>query len=159
MNKKVTYITRGGVIGALYVLFTMLSAMLGLSNGVIQIRFSEALCVLPMFFPEAVVGLFVGCLISNLLSGCVIWDVVFGSLATLIGAVGTRIFRKNKVLAFLAPILSNSLIIPVVLMKAYGVDADFWYLFLTILAGEALSVGVLGILVQGIVKKTIRFTK
>ncbi|MCP2867106.1 QueT transporter family protein, partial [Salmonella enterica] len=60
-----------------------------LASGAIQVRISEALCVLPFFTPAAIPGLFLGCLLSNLLTGCIIWDVVFGSLATLLGALGT----------------------------------------------------------------------
>ena len=73
--------------------------MLGLSSGVIQLRFSEALCILPIYTSAAVPGLFVGCIISNLLAGGVMTDVVFGSIATLIGAVGTRMIgQKHKML-------------------------------------------------------------
>lgn len=158
MNKNVMYVTRGGLIAALYVLLTMVSTAFGLSSGAIQVRFSEALCVLPMFFPEAVPGLFIGCILSNLLSGCVIWDVVFGSIATLIGAIGTRLLRKNKWLALIPPILSNSFIVPIVLIKAYGVESGFWFLVLTVFLGEFVSAGILGILVHQMLNKTARFT-
>ena len=88
MRKKSTlYLTRGALVTALYVALTYLATLFGLSSGVIQFRFSEALCVLPIFMPEAVLGLTVGCLLSNIISGCVIWDIIFGTLATLIGAI------------------------------------------------------------------------
>ena len=88
MKKKnlTIYTTRGALIAAIYVALTAIASAVGLSSGAIQFRISEALCILPIFMPEAVPGLFIGCLISNVLSGCVVWDVIFGSLATLIGA-------------------------------------------------------------------------
>ena len=89
MNKKVLFITQGAIIGALYTVLTVIAGSLNLANGVIQVRFSEALTVLPAFTPAAIPGLFVGCVLSNILTGCHPLDVVFGSLATLIGALGT----------------------------------------------------------------------
>ena len=94
-NKKIAlYTARGALIGALYVVLTLVSALFGLSSGVIQFRISEALCVLPIFMPEAIPGLFIGCIVSNLIAGGVFWDIVFGSIATLIGAILARLLRK-----------------------------------------------------------------
>ncbi len=143
-NTKVGSLTLGGAVAAVYVLLTLLAAALGLASGVIQLRLSEALCVLPIFFPAAVPGLFVGCLLANLLTGAVVWDVIFGSLATLLGALGTRLLRKKPVLALLPPILANVLIVPFVLSYAYGVPDGIPYLMLTVGIGEVLSCGVLG---------------
>ena len=78
-------ITRGAAVAALYTALTLVSAVFGLSSGVIQLRLSESLCLLPLVMPEAVLGLYVGCIISNLITGCAFWDIIFGSLATLIG--------------------------------------------------------------------------
>ena len=138
------FLAVGGLIAAAYVALTLAASALGLSSGVIQIRFSEALCILPMFTPAAVPGLFIGCLISNILSGCVIWDVVFGSIATLIGAAGTYLLRRNRWLAVSPPILANTIIIPFVLKYAYHLEDGLWVMFLTVAAGEIFSVGVLG---------------
>ena len=143
-NTKVGSLTLGGAVAAVYVLLTLLAAALGLASGVIQLRLSEALCVLPIFFPAAVPSLFVGCLLANLLTGAVVWDVIFGSLATLLGALGTRLLRKKPVLALLPPILANVLIVPFVLSYAYGVPDGIPYLMLTVGIGEVLSCGVLG---------------
>lgn len=143
-NTKAGSLTLGGAVAAVYVLLTLLAAALGLASGVIQLRLSEALCVLPIFFPAAVPGLFVGCLLANLLTGAVVWDVIFGSLATLLGALGTRLLRKKPVLALLPPILANVLIVPFVLAYAYGVPDGIPYLMLTVGIGEVLSCGVLG---------------
>lgn len=137
-------LTQSGVIAAVYVLLTLLAASLGLASGEIQVRLSEALTILPCFTPAAVPGLFVGCLLSNILSGGVLWDVVFGSLATLVGAVGTRLLRKHRFLACLPPILANILIVPQVLARAYGLPGGVPWLMLTVGIGEVLSCGVLG---------------
>ena len=138
------FLTQSGAIAAVYVLLTMLAAALGLDSGAVQLRLSEALTILPVFTPAAVPGLFIGCLLSNLLAGGVIWDVIFGSLATLLGAVGTRLLRKNRWLACLPPILANVLIIPFVLTYAYGIPGGIpWFMF-TVGVGEVLSCGLLG---------------
>ena len=110
-NKKVLFITQGAVIAAIYVVLTYIVSLLGLTNGVIQVRLSEALTILPVFTPAAIPGLVVGCVISNILTGAVIWDVIFGSLATLIGAVGTYLLRKHhRILYPLPPIIANTVI-------------------------------------------------
>ena len=110
MNKKVLYLVHGAVIAALYVVLTMLANALGLANYAIQVRFSEALTILPVFTPAAIPGLFLGCIISNTMTGCMLLDIIFGSLATLIGAFGTYLLRdKNKWLAPLPPIIANTI--------------------------------------------------
>lgn len=143
-ENKTLYLTQGAAVAALYVALTYLAWALGLSSGAIQVRFSEALTILPCFFGAAVPGLFVGCLLANLLTGAVVWDVVFGSIATLLGAIGTRLLRKNRWLACLPPIISNILIVPFVLVYAYGVPDTIPYLMLTVGAGEVISCGILG---------------
>ncbi|MBR5930443.1 MAG: QueT transporter family protein [Lachnospiraceae bacterium] len=143
----------GGLIAALYVVFTLIASALGLSSGVIQVRFSEALCILPVFTPAAIPGLFVGCIIANLLSGAIVWDVVFGSIATLIGAIGTYLLRKNRWLAAIPPILSNMIIVPFILYFAYKVGGGIWILFLTVGAGEVISAGILGELLYSALNK------
>lgn len=77
---------QAALIAAMYVVLTWVANLLRLANGVIQVRFSEALTILPFFTPAAIPGLFVGCIISNTITGSAIWDILFGSLATLIGA-------------------------------------------------------------------------
>lgn len=143
-ENKTLYLTQGAAVAALYVALTYLASALGLSSGAIQVRFSEALTILPCFFGAAVPGLFVGCLLANLLTGAVVWDVVFGSIATLLGAIGTRLLRKNRWLACLPPIISNILIVPFVLVYAYGVPDTIPYLMLTVGDGEVISCGILG---------------
>ena len=143
----------GGVIAALYVVLTIVANALGLASGAIQVRFSEALTILPVFTATAVPGLTVGCLLANLITGCALWDVVFGSLATLIGATGTRLLRKKPMLAWIPPVISNMVIVPIVLQQVYGVPDAWWYLVLTVGAGEVISCGILGLLLYHSIKK------
>ena len=164
MNKKNSILlldlTQGAMIAALYVVLTFIANLAGLASGVIQVRLSEALTILPVFTAAAVPGLAVGCVLANLLTGCAIWDVVFGSLATLIGAVGTRLLlKKSPVLAVLPPILSNIIIVPLVLQRVYGVEDAYWYLAMTVGAGEIISCGVLGLLLYRSLKNTKIFHK
>ena len=143
-NKKTVFICQSALIASLYVALTFVSALLGLSSGAVQVRLSEALCVLAVFTPSAIPGLAIGCLLANLITGCVVWDVVFGAVATLIGAVGTYLLKKRPILALLPPILSNTVIIPFVLKYAYGLSEGIIYIFITVGIGEIISVGILG---------------
>ena len=136
MHQSTVYMCRAAVIAALYVVLTLLSAALGISSGVIQFRLSEALCVLPVFTSAAVPGVAVGCLIANLVTGAPVWDVVFGSLATLLGALGAYALRRWKYLASLPTVLANAAIIPIVLIYAYGVPDGWLFLVGTVSAGE-----------------------
>lgn len=147
MNKKTVYLTHGALIAAMYVALTFVANLFGLASGVIQVRLSEALTVLPMFTPAAVPGLFVGCILANIMTGCAVWDVVFGSIATLLGALGTYfIGRKCKYLAPVFPIASNAVIVPFVLQYVYGAEEMWLYLFATVGIGEIISCGILGML-------------
>lgn len=133
------------MIAAVYVVFTIFIASFNLASGAIQIRVSEAMTVLPAFTNAAVPGLFVGCLIANLITGCAPMDVLFGSIATLIGAVGTyALGRKHRFLASVPPILANTLIIPFVLRYVYDIPGSIPFFMLTVGAGEVISCGILG---------------
>lgn len=145
-NVSVHMLVQGAAIAAIYIVLTMVFQPI--SFGLIQFRISEALCVLPYFTPAAVPGVFIGCLVSNFLGGAVIMDVVFGSLATLIGAVGSWMLRKNRYLVSVPPILANTLIIPWVLKFAYGSEDMIWFMMITVGIGEILAIGVLG---QGLI--------
>lgn len=150
---KTKKLTVASLIATLYVMLTLLARLFGLDSGVIQIRFSEALCILPIFTPAAIPGLFMGCLLSNILAGAVVWDVIFGSLATLLGAIGTRLLKGNRFLAVIPPILANTLIIPFVLSFAYGAEGTIPYFMLTVGIGEILSCGILGLFLYRYIKK------
>lgn len=150
-ENKTRNLVYGALIAAIYVVLTM--AFQPISYGPIQFRISEALCVLPFFTPAAIPGVTLGCLISNLLGGAVMMDVIFGSLATLIGAIGSWMLRGNRFLVSVPPILSNTLIIPWVLKFAYGAEDMVWYMMVTVGIGEILAIGVLGQLLISVLTK------
>ena len=157
-TKKITlYTTRGALIAALYVVLTLVSSLMGLSSGAIQFRISEALCVLPIFLPEAIPGLFIGCAVSNLIAGGVVWDIIFGSIATLIGAIGARLLRnlpkKLIWIATLPTVIANMLIVPFVLIYAYGTPEAYPFLCLTVGIGEIVCAGILGYFLYLTIKK------
>ena len=163
-NNAALYLTRGALVGALYVALTYLSSVFGLSSGVIQFRISEALCILPVFFPEASIGLFVGCIISNIFaSGVLPLDIIFGSLATLIGAFGAYFLRKlpKKLmwLATLPTIIANALIIPFILIFAYGAEGGYFFFMLTVGIGEIVCAGIGGTVLYYSLIKTKLFGK
>ena len=153
MNSRTRNIVYAAIIAALYVVLTEFAAMLGLASQPIQLRFSEALNAMCLFTPYAVPGLFVGCIIANLVTGAVIWDVIFGSIATLIGALGVYLLRKKKIPALICPVVSNSLIVPFVLKYAYGLSDGIWYFVITVGIGQIISCTVLGYILAKAVDK------
>ena len=126
-DKKVTFIVQAAVIAALYVVLTFVANALGLASHTIQVRFSEALCILPVFTPAAIPGLWIGCLLANLLTGAVIYDVIFGSIATLLAAVCTYLLRNHKIACTFPPVIFNMIIVPFVLVYAYGIPAVYFH--------------------------------
>ncbi len=145
-KQNVLFMTQAAMIAAIYVVLTLVFAPF--SFGEVQIRISEALTILPVFTPAAIPGLFVGCLIGNFAGGAILPDVIFGSIATLIGAFFTYKLRNQKrILAPVPPILANILIVPLVLRYAYGVALPIPFLMLTVGIGEVISCGVLGLLI------------
>ncbi len=148
MNKKTIYICQAAMIAAIYVVLTVFINAFGLANGAIQVRISEALCILPIFTPAAIPGLFVGCLLANTITGAVIFDIIFGSIATLIGAIGTYYLRNTKFVFTLPPVIANTIVVPLVLKYAYGLGDAYLYLVVTILIGEVLSICILGMVLK-----------
>ncbi len=152
-DKKVLFLTQAAMIAAIYVVLTYLFA--AFSFGEIQVRLSEALTILPVFTPAAIPGLFVGCLVGNILGGAILPDILFGSLATLIGAWGTWKLRTLAVTrhhipfyAVLPPIAANTVIVPFVLRFGYGVNLPIPLMMLTVGIGEIISCGLLGLLLH-----------
>ena len=141
-NLRVTFITHAAAIAAIYVVLTLVFAPI--SYGEIQVRIAEALTILPFFTPAAIPGLFIGCLMANVIGGSIVLDVVFGSIATLLGAAGTWMLRKNRWLAPLPPIISNTIIVPLVLSFGYGVLLPIPLLMAFIAIGEIISCYILG---------------
>ena len=159
-NKKVLFAVQAAMIAALYVVLTYITNLLGIASGSIQVRFSEALCILPFFTPAAIPGLWAGCFISNLITGGIIWDVIFGSIATLLGAVGTYLLRKHKFACTIPPVITNIIIVPLVLRYGYGfvteykgVDISLIFNAVTVGIGEIISICVLGSLLLGVLSK------
>ena len=152
-EQKTSYIVEAGVIAAFYVVLMLTNMEFSGASGLIQVRIAEALCILPCFTAAAVPGLFVGCLIGNIVTGSVIWDVIFGSLATLFAAFLTRQFRNKRYLASVPPIVVNMFVVPIILTKAAGVDQAIGAVSLGIGIGEFLSAGVLGQIVYSVLDK------
>lgn len=135
-------LSQAAMIAALYVVLTLVFAPI--SFGAMQVRVAEALTILPLFTSAAIPGLFVGCLLANLIGGAVVLDVAFGSLATLIGAVGGWLLRRNRWLVPIPAILANTVIVPLVLKYGYGVDLPLLLSAVYIAVGEIIGCGVLG---------------
>ena len=150
-SKKLVFICQAAVIAALYVVLTYVFS--AFASGVIQVRVSEALTILPAFTPAAIPGLVIGCLLSNTLTGCVLLDIIFGSVATLIGALGSYALRRHTWLVPIPPIVSNMIIVPVVLRFAYGATDAFPFMIATVGAGEIISCYLLGMILYGALKK------
>ena len=148
---SLTVMVQAAMIAAIYVVLTFIANAFGLANYAVQVRFSEALTILPYFTPAAIPGLFIGCLLSNILTGCALPDIIFGSIATLLGALGTYALRRWKWCAPICPIISNMIIVPLVLIYGYGLLIEglsalqcFGYYCLTVGVGEVISCGILG---------------
>ncbi len=153
-RRKTSFLTQSAVIAALYVVLTEVSALLGISSGIVQFRLSEMFAVLPIFTPAAIPGLFIGCLISNIIAGGVFWDVIFGSVATLLGAYGAYLLRKkNLYLVPLPTVLANTAIIPFVLRFAYGAEGSLLFFALTVGIGEIVTAEIMGIFLAKTLKK------
>ena len=150
-SKKLVFICQAAVIAALYVVLTYVFS--AFASGVIQVRVSEALTILPAFTPAAIPGLVIGCLLSNTLTGCVLLDIIFGSVATLIGALGSYALRRHTWLVPIPPIVSNMIIVPFVLRYAYGATDAFPFMIATVGAGEIISCYLLGMILYGALKK------
>ena len=150
-SSRIIYITQAALIAAIYTVLTMIAAGFDLASGAIQVRFSEVLTIMPFFTPAAIPGLTIGCLLSNLLTGCALPDIIFGSLATFLGAVGSYALRRNRWLCALPPIISNMLIIPFILTYAYHIPGGIPLFMLTVGTGELISCMGLGqILLQAL---------
>ena len=148
-NKSTLCLVEAAAIAAIYVVITL--AFAPLSYGEVQVRFSEALTILPFFTPAAVPGLFVGCLLANIIGGAILPDIIFGSIATLLGAIFTYLLRnKSRFLAPVPPIVSNAIIVPLVLRFGYGVNLPIPFMMLTVGAGEVISAGVLGLILLSV---------
>ncbi len=155
-------IARAGIISALYVVLSVV--VLPLSSGAIQIRFGEAMTILPLFFPESCVALFIGCAIVNLISGCALIEIVLGSFITLVSAILTcfigRMLKKGWLKILVGgsfPILLNALLLPLIWIWCYGV-LEYVYILqaLLIFFGQAVAIYGLGTLTYFALEKILR---
>lgn len=117
MKNSTRSLTRAALIAALYLLLTLIFQPI--SFQAVQFRISEALMLLPVLTVDAVPGLFVGCVLANLLGGGIWYDVVLGSIATLLAAIFARRFRRCPALAAAMPVLFNGAIVGPVVYMAY----------------------------------------
>lgn len=141
-KSKVQFLTQAAMIAAIYVVLTYLFQPFGFMD--VQVRVAEALTILPFFTPAAIPGLFVGCLLGNMLGGAVLLDIVIGSLTTLVAACLSYLLRKNKYLVALPPIIGNATVVPWVLRIGYGLATPIPLMMLTVGIGEIISCGILG---------------
>lgn len=155
--KKTSYLARCSLIAAAYAVLTL--AFPALSYGPVQVRVSEALCILPFFMPEAVWGLTVGCLVANLVGvtmGVTLpWDVLIGTLATFISVVLTRKIRI-KWLVPLPTVISNAVLVGIMLTYIILPSSEtvpLWYNIMTVGAGEVIACYGLGIPLFSVMEK------
>ena len=141
-RERLLNMAQGALIAALYATLTVIFAPI--SFGTVQVRIAEALTILPMFTSAAIPGLFIGCIIANLFGGAIIWDVIFGSLATLIGAAGGYRLRNSRWLVPIPTIIANGIIVPFVLKYGYGMDMPIILMMLYVSVGEIIGCYVLG---------------
>ena len=154
-------LTTAGIIAAIYTAMSLLSSVFGIAYGPIQCRFSEALTVLPFFLPEAIPGLFIGCIVTNLMSTVGPLDLILGSLATLLAALWTARVRKYW-MAPLPPVLCNAVIIgAMIAWYEVGFTEAFWGMFafnaLTVGIGQILACYGLGLLLLKVLSRTPAF--
>ena len=150
-------LTLAAFVAALYAVMSYFGSIFGLTFGAVQCRFAEALCVLPFLFPCTAPGLFVGCLITNLMSTVGPLDILFGSLATLLAALWTS-KMPNRYLAPLPPVLCNGVIVgAMITWYEVGFGPAFWPLFafngLTVALGEVVACYVLGSLLLSVLPR------
>ena len=135
---------RAAMIAALYTIFTLISGAMGLAGGVIQFRISEAFCILGIFTPSAIPGIAVGCLLSYLLVGGAMWDIILGSAASFIGMLGLRALRRFPYIAPLPYVLANVITVPLVLRFVYAAEGALSYFMLTVGIGEVVCAWIGG---------------
>jgi uncharacterized membrane protein len=143
-NKRVKMLTISAMIAAIYLVLTLIFYLTSFLP--YQIRFAEVLTVLPYFTPYAIPGLFVGCLISNILGGNGMWDIAIGSLATLLSAYLTYKISfkkpKRKLLAPLPPVLINAVVVGTMLSVLY--KAPLFITMLSVGLGQIVACYLLG---------------
>lgn len=154
-SKSTILLARCGVIAGLYVALSMVS----IPVGAIQFRLSEGLTMLPLIFPESIISVFIGCILTNLITGCALLDIILGSVITLVAGVFTyfigRLFKKFSlkiIVGGIFPVILNALFLPLIWSVCYGAG-EYVYIVqaLLLLASQSLSVyGVGTIMLLGV---------
>lgn len=153
-NRKTFFLAQGAIISAIYVVLTLLFTPI--SFGLLQVRFSEILTILPVFSLSAVPGLFFGCLIGNLVSGAPIIDVILGSMATLIAACATYLLRdKSYIIASIPPVVINAVVVSLILRYAYHIPVPLWFSAMSVGAGELISCTLCGVFFAKVFEKRL----
>ena len=142
-------LAHGAAIAAVYAVLTY--ALAPISYGPVQFRVAEAMTLLPILIPQAIPGLFVGCLLANLLGGFGPVDVIFGSLATLAAAILTYMLRKNRYAAALPPVIINAIVVGIILHVVNGFE--LWSSMGYVALGQTGAVYILGLLLLKAVEK------
>ena len=151
MKKTTKFLVRSAVIAALYATLTLV--VYPLSYGPIQVRVSEAMTVLPLFFAEAIPGLTIGCFLANIPMG--LWDMVIGATATLLASITTRMVKKVY-FGVIPPVIFNALLVPVIFLTMGTSTEPYWINVLTVGAGELISVLALGVPLYFVMKRTAK---
>ena len=165
-SNRTRYLCQAAMIAALYFVLTWLSATLGLDSKTPQCRLGEALAVLPLFMPAAVPGLGIGCFIANVCFSPMPADWIFGTLATLLGAIACRMIGRvwhsfsffNLFSATLPNVVANTVIVPFILQYAYGIPDGYWLLLISVGAGEVVSGIVLGMILALAIPNSMKRT-
>ena len=148
MKRGTLYLAKAALIAAVYAAITITAAPISFGHAIFQFRISEALTILPAFTPAAIPGLFVGCIISNYIGGFGIYDIIFGSLATLIAAYCSFLLRGKKLLVPLPPVLFNASIVGSYLyflyFKTEFPNVSVWVSIFYVGLGELLACYLLG---------------
>lgn len=140
--KNVRFMVQAALIAAVYVVLMLSFAPL--TSGLFQLRFSEALTILPAFTPAAIPGLLVGCLLGNFLVGAALPDIIFGSLTTLAAAYLSYLLRGKKWLVPMPPVVLNAIVVGYMLVHVYGVPVTLFAAMGWVAAGEVAACYVIG---------------
>lgn len=140
--KNVRFLVQAAVIAAVYV--ALMVSFAPLTSGLFQLRFSEALTVLAALTPAAIPGLFIGCLLGNLLTGALLPDIIFGSLTTLAAAYISYKLRNRKWLVPMPPVLLNAVVVGIMLVYVYAVPVTIFAAMAWVAAGQIAACYILG---------------
>jgi len=154
MNRGISFIVQAALIAALYAALTLMFIPISFGHNIFQFRISEALTVLPALVPSSIPGLFIGCLVSNLVGGFGPVDIIFGSAATLLAAVFSRLLRKYPFLVPLPPVVFNALIVGSYLKFLYMKDVPLLASIGWVALGELLACYALGLPLLYLLKKS-----